>query len=58
MDTALNEVTRYLQTAPEKVDDALSWWFERRHIFPRLSRMARDYLTIPREYFNLMLINC
>jgi hypothetical protein len=34
---AHDEVTRYLQTAPEKVDDALAWWFERRHIFPGLS---------------------
>ena len=46
---ALDEVTRYLQTVPEKVDDALAWWYERRHIYPGLSRMAREYLSIPGE---------
>ena len=25
---ALDEVTHYLQTVPEKVDDALAWWYE------------------------------
>ena len=47
----MDEITRYLQTAPDKVDDPLGWWYERRHMFPRLSRMARDYLSIPGKSF-------
>jgi hAT family C-terminal dimerisation region len=42
-----DELDRFLSTDPEYVQDVLSWWFERRHTFPRLSRMARDYLSIP-----------
>ena len=45
----MDEVTCYLQTAPEQVDDALTWWHERQHVYPGLSRMARDYLSIPGE---------
>jgi hAT family C-terminal dimerisation region len=29
------------------VEDALQWWHQRRDMFPCLSRMALDYLTIP-----------
>ena len=46
---AVDEVTCYLQTTPEQVDDALAWWHECRHVYPGLSRMARDYLSIPGE---------
>ena len=46
---AVDEVTCYLQTAPEQVDDALAWWHERRHVYPGLSHMAHDYLSIPGE---------
>jgi hypothetical protein len=31
----------------EDVKDGLMWWYEKRVAFPRLSRMARDYLSIP-----------
>lgn len=50
-DATVDEVTRYLQTPPEGVDDALAWWYEHRHIFPKLSRMARNYLSIPGKPF-------
>jgi hypothetical protein len=43
----LNELERYLATDPEHTDNVLQWWWERRSMFPRLSRMALDYLTIP-----------
>lgn len=43
----LDELDRYLATDVEDVRDALMWWYERRATFPRLSRMARDYLSIP-----------
>jgi hypothetical protein len=42
-----NELDRFLGTDPEHVQDVLMWWFERWHTYPRLSRMARDYLSIP-----------
>ena len=38
----------YLSTERElSVKDSLLWWYERKHIYPRLSRMAMDYLSIP-----------
>ncbi|KAF8657111.1 hypothetical protein AX14_007931, partial [Amanita brunnescens Koide BX004] len=42
-----SEIDRYLSSDIEDVDDALSWWHEKRATFPRLSRMALDYLSIP-----------
>jgi hypothetical protein len=46
-DQDLDELDRYLATDVEDVKDGLLWWYTRRAIFPRLSRMARDYLSIP-----------
>jgi len=45
-----NELERFLGTDPEFVPDVLAWWHERRKLYPRLSRMARDYLSIPGEF--------
>lgn len=42
-----DEIDRYLSTDPEKVDNVLLWWYEHRAVYPCLSRMALDYLTIP-----------
>ncbi|PPR06541.1 hypothetical protein CVT26_000704 [Gymnopilus dilepis] len=42
-----DEIDRYLNTDTEAVDDVLMWWSERRSMFPGLSRMALDYLSIP-----------
>jgi len=36
----------------EKVKDPLMWWYERCDRFPRLSHMARDYLTIPGKWYS------
>jgi hypothetical protein len=44
-----DELTRYLSTDPEQVDNVLLWWHERKSMYPHLSRMALDYLTIPGE---------
>ena len=41
------ELDRYLSTDPEHVTDALAWWYEHKHVYPRLYRMAMDYLSIP-----------
>lgn len=45
-----NELDRYLATDVEDVKDGLMWWYERRAAFPHLSRMARDYLSIPGKF--------
>jgi hypothetical protein len=42
-----DELDRYLSTDPEHVTDVLMWWTERHSQYPRLSRMALDYLSIP-----------
>jgi hypothetical protein len=47
-----DELDKYLSAEPEHVIDAVKWWFDRRKIYPRLSRMAMDYLTIPRKCLN------
>ena len=44
-----DELHRYLAADVEDVKDGLMWWYERRMSFPCLSRMARDYLSIPGE---------
>lgn len=45
-----DELDRYLSTDPEHVTNALAWWHEKRFIYPRLHRMALDYLMIPGEF--------
>lgn len=44
-----DELDRYLSSDPVKVTDAVRWWSDRRAEYPRLSRMAIDYLIIPRK---------
>lgn len=57
-----DELDRFLSTDPEHVTDPFVWWHEKRFIYPRLHRMALDYLTIPGEFpfviyiFSLVLI--
>ena len=42
---------RYLTSGRIKgVDDPIRWWHENQASYPRLSRMAKDYLTIPGQY--------
>jgi hypothetical protein len=43
----LDELDGYLSSDPEHVPNALAWWHERRKVYPRLSRMALDYPSIP-----------
>jgi hypothetical protein len=42
-----SELAEYLSTEPENVKDPLLWWVEMRAVYPRLSQMARNYLSIP-----------
>lgn len=46
-----DELTAFLRTDPEYVEDVIAWWISKRAIYPHLSRMALDYLTIPGECF-------
>ena len=45
-----DELERYLAADVEDIKDGLLWWYEKCAIFPRLSRMARGYLSIPGVY--------
>jgi hAT family C-terminal dimerisation region len=36
---------------PEPVTDGLQWWSERKDLYPCLSRMALDYLSIPGTFY-------
>ena len=42
-----DELNRYLSTDPEPVPDMIVWWHSHQAMFPSLSRMALDYLSIP-----------
>ena len=44
-----DELDTYLSTDPEHVTDSIAWWYEKRYVYPRLHRMALDYLTVPGE---------
>lgn len=47
--TALHdELDVYLSIKRDlEVKDGLRWWYERKHLYPHLYRMALDYLSIP-----------
>lgn len=42
-----NELLDYLSSPLEKVRDPLAWWWNHRAVYPTLSMMAFDYLSIP-----------
>jgi hypothetical protein len=42
-----SEFDHYIRTACVRVPDVLVWWYEQRDAYPRLSRMAIDYHSIP-----------
>lgn len=44
------ELDQYLTTDVEYVADPMLWWYSHRALYPRLSRMALDYLSIPGTY--------
>ena len=48
-----SELERYLCTDVEHVTNPVAWWYEWHAVYPSLSRMALDYLTIPGEYTTL-----
>ena len=50
-----DELTRYLSAPVERTLNPLLWWVEKQAIYPRLSRMARDYLSIPGKSVSKMV---
>jgi hypothetical protein len=42
-----SELNEYLCKPVENVKDPLKWWIANRHVYPKLHRMALDYLSIP-----------
>ena len=51
-----DELDRYLSTDSEHVVDVLMWWTERKSMYPHLSHMALDYLSIPGELIYIISI--
>jgi hypothetical protein len=53
----VSELDNYLSQPVEKVKDAITWWWDHRVVFPRLSAMALDYLSAPGKYLFLNLVS-
>jgi hAT family C-terminal dimerisation region len=48
----MTELDRYFKSARVKdVVDPLQWWIDNKGFYPRLSRMAKDFLLIPGEFY-------
>lgn len=47
----VDELDHFLASPCESTGgDVLGWWYARRAIYPRLSRMAMDYIVVPGAY--------
>jgi hypothetical protein len=43
-----DELTMYLSTCCDlRMMDGLHWWYKHKYLYPHLSRMAINYLSIP-----------
>jgi hypothetical protein len=42
-----HKLDEYMRSPPENVKDPLQWWAQHAAMYPALSRMALDYLSIP-----------
>ena len=53
----VDELDAYLNGAPEMPEDGntLRWWYRNRAVYPRLSIMAMDFLSIPGECSGLIV---
>lgn len=49
----VSEVDDYLSRPVEYISDPLKWWIDNRRVYPNLSSMALDYLSIPRKQISL-----
>jgi hypothetical protein len=50
-----SELDAYLKLPVESVQDPLKWWDDHRKIYPNLSQMAMDYLSILGPSISLLL---
>ncbi|KDR68985.1 hypothetical protein GALMADRAFT_1352965 [Galerina marginata CBS 339.88] len=44
-----DELQLYLSTPTQNAAQPFLWWYEKRHAYPHLHRMALDYLSIPAQ---------
>ena len=51
-----SELDEYLRKAVENVKEPLAWWITNRHVYPNLSHMALDYLSIPGKFLNILYL--
>ena len=50
-----NELDEYLSKAIEKVTDPIKWWWNHWMVYPKLSAMAFNFLSVPGMLYLLML---
>ena len=51
----INELNNYLSQAIEKVTDPIKWWWDHQKVFPKLSAMAFDFLSVPGMLYLMFL---
>lgn len=44
-----HELSEYLQAPLEIVTNPLAWWWSKRHLYPILSHVALDHVSVPCE---------
>jgi hAT family C-terminal dimerisation region len=49
----VSEIEKYLRKPVEHVKDPLKWWETNRCVYPKLARMATDFLSIPGKFLSL-----
>src|ERR1700692_2300957 len=52
----VNKLDDYLSQAIEKVSDPIGWWWDHRKVYPKLSAMAFDYLSVPGKFYLLRFV--
>jgi hypothetical protein len=52
----VNELDDYLSQAIEKVSDPIGWWWDHWKVYPKLSAMAFDYLSVPGKFYLLRFV--
>jgi hypothetical protein len=45
-----DELERYLSDPTVQTNNPMKWWYDNRHLYPTLSQMALDYLSVPCAY--------
>ena len=51
----ISELDDYLSQPIEKVTDPIKWWWDHRKVFPKLSGMAFDFLSVPGTFYLMFL---